>query len=271
MLTLSDYILNKVPLYYTPEKELYYIDFIKAFEKMKIKNGDTILVHSDILSFGKPKFDNFNLFLSVLSKIFIDLVGDKGNVIMPTFSFSFTKNEDYNIQNSPSSVGALTNYFRQIKGAIRTRDPIHSVAIKGLNSREFSIIGNDCFGVNSIYGLLHSIDAKIMTFGTKFADNCFFHYIEQSLNVPYRFNKKFSGFLHDFNRKEKITFNYFVRDLKKNIKSDVSRFNNDLLEKKYLKKEDIGRSSIFCINSKLFFSEGIKALNKDINYFLLKN
>ena len=271
MWSSDDYKANKIHLYSLPEKKIFYSDFIKALKNIGIEQGDTLLVHSDILAFGKPNFVDINTFLSVLSDTFFDCVGPFGTVVMPTFSFSFTKGEDYNLSETPSTVGALTNYFRTIEGVIRTIDPIHSCAIKGPYSSMLSKIGNDTFGNNSIYAHLHKINAKIATFGTKFADNCFFHYIEQKVGVPYRYNKEFEGVMVNGNEKKKLTFNYYVRDIKNNIISDVARFNSDLLEKKYLKKEDIGRSSIFCIDTELFYSEGVKALKKNINYFLSNN
>ena len=51
----------------------------------------------------------------------------------------------------------------------------------------------------------------------KFADNCFFHYIEQKVGVPYRYNKEFEGVMVNGNEKKKLTFNYYVRDIKNNI------------------------------------------------------
>ena len=271
MFSINDYKSDKTYLYDLPEKKIFYSDFIRALKNVGIEEGDTLLVHSDILTFGKPNLDNITTFMKTLSDLFFDCVGNSGTIVMPTFSFSFTKGEDYNLLETPSNVGALTNYFRTIEGVIRTVDPIHSCAIKGPYSSMLSEIGNDTFGNNSIYAHLHKINAKIATFGTKFADNCFFHYIEQKVGVPYRYNKEFEGVMVNGNEKKKLTFNYYVRDIKNNIISDVSRFNFDLLEKKYLKKEDIGRSSIFCIDTELFYSEGVKALKKNINYFLSNN
>ena len=178
MISSSDYKSDKVHLYEAPEKKIFYSDIIYGLINVGIKKGDILLVHSDILAFGRPHYSDINIFFSVLIDAFIETIGPSGTLIMPTFSFSFTNGDDFSVSDSPSLVGALTNHFRKIKGVIRTHDPIHSCAIKGPKSKLLSEISNDTFGDKSIYGHLLDHNAKIATFGTKFADNCFFHFIE---------------------------------------------------------------------------------------------
>ena len=85
----KDYKTNKTCLYRLPDKKLYYNDFQNAIKNVGINQGDTLLVHSDILAFGVPNISNRDIFMSVLIDLFFDALGPTGNLIMPTFSFSF--------------------------------------------------------------------------------------------------------------------------------------------------------------------------------------
>ncbi|MBA46246.1 MAG: hypothetical protein CMB31_06635, partial [Euryarchaeota archaeon] len=60
-ITLSDYKTGKAPLYCSKDYEVNYIDFIKTMYRVGIKEGDTVLLHSDVLTFGKPVFKNLDI------------------------------------------------------------------------------------------------------------------------------------------------------------------------------------------------------------------
>ena len=50
---------------------------------------------------------------------------------VPTFTFSFCNNEPYDVQKTASSMGALNEYIRKLPQAIRSSDPMMSVALLG--------------------------------------------------------------------------------------------------------------------------------------------
>ena len=269
-ITLSDYKTGKAPLYCSKDYEVNYIDFIKTMYRVGLKEGDTVLVHSDVLTFGKPVFKNLDIFFQCLVDLFFEVLTGDGTLIMPTFNYDFPKIKKFNIANTTSVTGALTNYFRKLKGVKRTYDPIHSHAIHGRMQNEYLNIGNETFGRDSVYGKLHSDNAKIMTFGTSFNNNNFFHYIETQKKVHYRYSKTFNGEIIEGSKILNISFEYFVRDLEKNVVTDTSLFVKKMKSNEILKFAKIGHSSISSAQSKAFFDFGSQCLDENIYCFLKK-
>ncbi|MBI2523099.1 aminoglycoside N(3)-acetyltransferase [Candidatus Woesearchaeota archaeon] len=256
------------PLYEHEDQKIYPSHFVKALKDAGINEGDTVFVHSRVSAFGKLlALDKHFLMQSLIGSI-KDAVGIDGTIIMPTFSYSFDKNEAFDADKTQSTVGSLTEFFRKQDDVVRTRHPNHSVAIWGANKYDLSNIGEDTFDENSIFGKLHKLNSKIIFFGAPFQSCTFIHYIEQMHQVPYRHMKKFSGKItvngneHD----EEITFynKYSV------FFSSFSRLEKHLLEKGIMKNAKVGAGNIMAVKCKDLFDEGYNLLDKDI-FFFLKN
>ncbi|EAJ5678338.1 acetyltransferase, partial [Campylobacter lari] len=101
------------------DKKYSNIDLIEAFKKLGIKKGDILCVHSELMKFGIPLLPR-NEFLQTILDCFFEVIDKEGTLIMPTFTYSFCKNEVYDNLNSKSTVGVLTEYFRKWGGVKRT-------------------------------------------------------------------------------------------------------------------------------------------------------
>lgn len=243
-------------------------DVRKALEKIGVKERDIIMVHSDIGTFGKLGTADRDFLLKSLIDALKEVIGPGGTIVMPTFTYSFYKNKPYDIKNSKSTVGVLTEYFRKLNGVSRSAHPTHSVALWG-NKKELLDVGNDTFDRHSIFGKLHKLNAKHVFLGVSFQKSCtFVHYIEQMHGVPYRYMKTFKG---------KITVNNKVKDGSISLyyryfffSNSFLRLENHLLKKGLLKQQNVGNSSISMIDSNSLFDECCKLLDKD-EYYLLKN
>jgi len=262
---------KKQPLYYVnANKKVYFKDVLNKLEKARVKKGDIIFVQSDISVFGKiGEIKDKNIFLDLLLEAFKEAVGKNGTIIMPTFTYSFCKNEPYEKDYTPSTVGVFTEYFRKQKNVTRTNDPIFSVATYGkLKSFFVSDLGKDCFGKNSIFDKLYQKNAKIILFGT--TESTFIHYIEQRCNVPYRFYKSFSGKIINRGKISNAKYDYFVRSLDGSVELDLANLNKHLIDKKIMKKVGLGSGNILSVESRVLFFEGMGALRKN-PYFFFKN
>ena len=175
------------PLYEHDGTKIYRPNFVKALRDAGINNGDMVFVHSKVSAFGKLLAFDKNFLMQSLIDSIKDAVGSDGTIIMPTFSYSFDKNEAFDVNNTQSTVGALTEFFRKRQDVIRTIHPNHSVAIWGNNKYELSKISEDTFDENSIFGKLHKLNGKTVFFGAPFQSCTFIHYIEQMHKVPYRY------------------------------------------------------------------------------------
>ncbi len=105
---------------------------IEQFKAIGIKQGDTLLVHSSLSKIGYldegPK---------TLVDALLEVVGEKGNLLMPTspnnvFQLNYIQNTPFfDVLNSPSKTGAITEYFRTIPGCKRSLHPTEPVSAFG--------------------------------------------------------------------------------------------------------------------------------------------
>ncbi|EJP4488918.1 aminoglycoside N(3)-acetyltransferase, partial [Campylobacter jejuni] len=167
-------------------------DLIDAFYQLGIKRGDILCVHTELFKFGVPLLSR-NEFLQTILNCFFEVIGKEGTLIMPTFTYSFCKNEVYDKINSKTKMGALNEYFRKQTEVKRTNDPIFSFAIKGVKEELFLKDTTSCFGENCVYDMLSKINGKIILLGSKTNGYTFTHFIEEKARVPYRYFKEFQG------------------------------------------------------------------------------
>ncbi|MHB8062985.1 MAG: AAC(3) family N-acetyltransferase [Ruminiclostridium sp.] len=208
-------------------------DITSALIAGGVKQGDTIFIHADVSTIGRLAQANRSLFLGGILTAFKEAVGLQGTIIMPTFTYSFCRGEIYDIKNSPSTVGCLTEYFRNLSEVVRTKDPIFSTAIWGKNAKEYVNVSKNCFGTDSIFDYMHRDNAKIVMFGTPKFPLTHFHYVEQKLNMPYRFIKKFTGIIKNNDEEYSDEVFYFVRKLDEISTSNPRKLQN------YLRSQDV--------------------------------
>ncbi|MFX1500409.1 MAG: AAC(3) family N-acetyltransferase [Promethearchaeota archaeon] len=266
---MSQNNLNESPLFKTEENFIYKSDFITKLKQAGVKKGDCLFIHSDIRFFGKlVEFDE-NILLSSIIDAFKEVVGATGTLIMPTFTYDFSEGRIFDVNNSKSTVGVLTEFFRKLPDVIRTNHPILSVAIWGENKDFFLDISKDSYGKNSIFGKLHKCNAKIVLLGTDRLT--YLHYIEKYIGVPYRYSKEFEGTIINGECEYNDKFIYYVRYLDRNIESNSIPFQKYLLKNGSMKSVIIGNSFIHIIEADLLFREGIKIYRKNPLFFLKKN
>ncbi|AQW81324.1 aminoglycoside N3'-acetyltransferase [Campylobacter pinnipediorum subsp. pinnipediorum] len=244
-------------------------DLLECLYNLGIKRGDYICIHSSIFEFGRALID-YDKLLSNICKVFFDIVGKEGIVMMPTFTYSFCDGDIYDKEKSKSKVGILGEFFRKLKGVYRTDDPIFSFAVYGDKSYEFLKTTDSCFGKNSPYDILVKNNGKIVMFGLKEEGYSFNMYIEQYLKVRYRYFKTFTGIMidNDGNCKDK-SINYYVRDLTIDPKPDRRKRVKVLEENDILKSSKFAGSNICVIDARKNLNLFVDILKKDENYFNL--
>ncbi len=261
---------QSMPLYITEKEKIYSNDILQSLQKVGVQEKDIVFVHSDISIFGKiGDIKNKSEFLRLILQAFKEAVGKEGTIIMPTFSYSFCRNETYDPETSPSRVGALTTCFRKEPDVARTIHPIFSVVIWGEKKRYFnSNLSKDSFDKDSIFGKLHKQNGKILFFGASFQSCTFIHYVEQLYGVPYRYMKTFHGKIRTGKHIYEDDCTYFVRYLDSNVIVDLSKLRNYLEKNDLIKKVTLGEGEIHLVESNALTEEGLKLLKKDIYYFL---
>lgn len=249
------------------DKKYSDIDLIDTFIKLDIKKGDILCVHTELFKLGTPLLPK-NEFLQTILDCFFETIGKEGTLIMPTFTYSFCKNEIYDKINSKSKMGILTEFFRKQEGVKRTNDPIFSFAVKGAKEELFLKSTTSCFGENCVYDILTKENGNIILFGMYNSGYTFSHYIEEIAKVPYRYYKNFSGILIDEkNIKQNVDISYYVRDLNENVNLCAKKQIFILKENKNFDIINFAGSCIVNINSQKYLENTLAYLKKN-PYFL---
>ncbi|MCC5917705.1 MAG: AAC(3) family N-acetyltransferase [Cryomorphaceae bacterium] len=114
-------------------------EIVEVLRQQGIQIGDSVLVHCAMSKIGPlekgPK---------TLVDALITVVGKTGNILMPTspnpaMQLDYIKNlEVFDVENSPSKMGAVTEYFRQLPGVERSWSPTEPVSVLGPDAKWFT-------------------------------------------------------------------------------------------------------------------------------------
>jgi len=192
-------------------------------------------------------------------------IGRGGTLVMPAFSYSFTKGEPFDICNTPSAVGIVAERFRTLPGVRRTSDPIFSFACRGQRAQELCTIPlKECFGAESVLATLHRLNAYIICMGCSLSRATFVHYVETAHGVDYRYKKTFSGTVISPGREaSECSVVYNVRDLTRRSDTDLRRLQKRLADNGKMRTVEVGRSRIMAVTAREFFDTAWKMLDED--------
>ncbi|CAM3484902.1 AAC(3) family N-acetyltransferase [Helicobacter sp. UBA3407] len=241
-------------------------DLKEILQELEITQGDTLLVHTESFRFGIPLLPKA-IFNQTLCQTLIESCGKRGNVILPTFTYSFCQNEPFDLLHSKSKVGNLGDSLLQLGGK-RTSCPIFSCAVFG-DLKEKLRDCKEVLGKESIFDKLLTQNGKILTFGNQYVGYTFIHYLESLANVPYRFDKTFSGiFIDEKGEKMHRSVIYRVRHLGRKSELDYKKIAHFLLDLEILKVLKFGGGEIGIMESQKVAKAVLEVLAKDCEYFL---
>jgi aminoglycoside 3-N-acetyltransferase len=236
-----------------------------ALLSIGVSPGSVVLVHPDaIVAAQFPPMPNEQR-LDLLIEAIEAAIGG-GTLVMPAFSYSFTKGEPFDLCNTPSAVGMVSERFRKQPAVHRTADPIFSFAVRGPRAQELCAIPvNECFGAESVFGALHRLNAHIVDLGCSMSrGGTFVHYVETAHGVDYRYKKVFSGTLISSNgRTSECSVAYSVRDLTRRSDADLRRLQKRLADDGKSRTVEVGRSRIMAVTASDLFDTAWKMLDED--------
>jgi aminoglycoside 3-N-acetyltransferase len=241
-------------------------DVTDALRSVGVASGSVVLVHPDAIVAAQfsPKSNEERLDLLIGA---IDTaIGTRGTLLMPAFSYSFTKGEPFDMRNTPSAVGMVTERFRTRPGVCRSADPIFSFACRGPLAQELCALPvRECFGSESVFAALHRWNALLVDLGCSLSrGGTFVHYVETAHGVDYRYKKTFSGTVVLPNgQTEECSVVYNVRDLTRKSDGDLRRLQNRLVRDGKLRSADVGRSRIIAVTAKDLFDMTWRMLDED--------
>ncbi|MFC4871800.1 AAC(3) family N-acetyltransferase [Negadavirga shengliensis] len=164
--------------------------------KLGISEGDSLLVHASLNAVGR--FQNRT---EVLIDAFLEVLGPDGTLLMPALSYKTVTRENpvFDVRQTPSCVGALTEYFRTMPGVERSIHPTHSVSAIGRRAGWFvedHLEDDTPCGSHSPFAKLKEVNGRVMFLGCGPKPNTSMHAIEELVVPPYLFGDPVVYTLH---------------------------------------------------------------------------
>lgn len=227
-------------------------DIVNALKAIGIKEGNNLFCHSNIGFFGKlEKAKTSKDYYEIFKSAIFEVIGNEGTLVCPTFSYTFCRKHDFDIKNTPGVCGAFSEMMREDKDAFRSEDANFSIVSVGKNAKYFTQKAPEySFGRNSFWDKFLISDGIFCNFNFD-SGSTFIHYVERCLDVPYRWDKGFEGYLVDGKKKEKRIFYHFVYNLEKeNHIPDFTKFDKLAKELNLAKTATLGKGQVLKISAK---------------------
>ncbi len=240
---------------------LTFDDLKREFRELGVEQGDSLLVHSSYKSFGGVEGGPQTVIDALL-----DVLGEEGTLIMPTFNFDFCKGKPWDVRNTPSHMGILTELVRQDPRSKRVFHPIYSFAIIG---RHADFLTREryksSYGENSVFAKLRQLDGKIMVVGLSYNDSMtFFHHVEEMEGVDYRYMKEFTGLVTDEEGNTyEDTFTMLVRDIERGVHTMVDPMGALMEEAGVIQVRKIGEAKVSLMNANEVYEFTAREMRRD--------
>lgn len=198
----------------------------ERWESAGLVKGDIVLIHSNIKrTLVEYRANGIKISPLDILESFLDVIGSKGTLLLPLFNFDFPKGVPFDIRNSKSEMGALTEIGRKYPEAVRTGHPIYSFAIIGHKSSDFLGIDNvSGYSEDSPFGILKRLNGKIGSLDLDDQNSMtFYHHVEEVKQVDYRYYKSFHGaYTNSEGKMKNKKYDLFVRDEERGVMTDVN-------------------------------------------------
>ena len=246
-------------------------DVVRALRAVGLERGETAFVQVGLDALGPmsgaaSSEDRAERLLEALSEV----LGPEGTLLVPTYTFSFCRQEPFDPAETPTEGGPWSpspdflEFVRRRPGAVRSRDPIHSVA--GFGPRAAGLLGNvagTCFGPGSVFARLLEANARIVTLGVGLDEATFRHYVEEVVGVPFRFKKLFTGRIREDGEWKKAGWIYNVRILADAGFPDGHRLREAAERSGKAKVAGLGRGCVAAIDCRSLAAIAEELLRRD--------
>lgn len=161
------------------------------FTDLGIQKGDTLFIHSSFKSLG-PVEDGASTVIAALETA----VGAEGLILMPTFSLLPSREERvaaWDVNKTPSTVGWLTEFFRQMPDTYRSNHYSHAIAARGRDAKAFvsdhrrregyqspwdHYPWGKTYGTHSPMFRAYKANAKLLMLGVDYQTSTYIHLVE---------------------------------------------------------------------------------------------
>lgn len=189
-------------------------DIREALARLGARRGDVVFVHCDLRRLGLVRAADGKIGLLLdapeLLAALRDAVGAEGTIVVPAFSYSWTRGEVFDPAQSPSAMGRFAEHVRGQPDARRSRHPLLSFAACGSEADAVAGADDDFpYGDGSVYAWMVRRDALMLMAGVPYCS--LKDHVEFTERVPYRYVKQFNGTTIDGGTARPGQCHHFVR------------------------------------------------------------
>jgi aminoglycoside 3-N-acetyltransferase len=209
---------------------------LKFIQKAELPHDRILFLHVRLKGLIGPKDDYGQASRELIEKIVQE--AKPKSILVPTYSYSFTKTGVFHRIYSRSEVGRFSEELRLAHGHTRTPEPIFSVVepIGQYLSQITNLSHTEAFGAQSIFSFLERENAIAININLNKFISTQLHYLEHLNKVPYRYDKIFQGVVYyNETRYEAVRYKYYVRSLTENLQWDRPRIASDLEDAEILR------------------------------------
>lgn len=248
-------------------------DLIDGLRRAGLSPSDTVFVHVCLDGLGDLPPEAGGREGEFVTACLREVLGPEGTILVPTYTFSFCRQEPFDVDRTPTEGGpwstspAVLEYVRSMPGSVRSRDPIHSVA--GIGPRAEELLRNvapTCFGAGSVHDRLRAAGGKVCLIGVGLDEASFRHHVEETVGIPGRFKKLFTGQIRENRSTRKQGWIYNVRIMADNFFPDGSRLEKVARETGAVLAAQVGSGEILGIEARRYFDLTAEQLKKDPSF-----
>ncbi len=253
-----------------------YRDIKNTYKEIGISKGMTVSLKTDLRFLGPYDSNSQNDLLEAHFNAISDLIDlSVGTIVVSTATFSLCNTDNvFDILNTPSEMGSLTEYVRTRPGSVRSFHPFTSYAAIGKNANYIcENTGRHSVGPNSPKARLLELDAQYLSIGLPPSRvTMVIHHIEKLMGVPYRYVKEF---IHPVLRNGVVIYEPFylyVRYLECDAEMDLDNkvYPYFYSEGFNTKEKKLGRGRVYSYSMNDFYLSTVKLMTEDI-YACLEN
>src|SRR5690606_18185468 len=162
-------------------------DLVSVMKSMGMQKGSVVFIHSSM-----TEFYNYTGTAEELIHNIIDVIGEDGTLMMPAYPKTQKLNDevDFDVLNSPSGAGYLSEVFRKMPGVKRSINLQHSVCAYGKLAEHFTNehhLSSTAWDQYSPYYKMCENNGLVFSFGLPNMIGTFIHCTESLLKDKYKY------------------------------------------------------------------------------------
>jgi aminoglycoside 3-N-acetyltransferase len=238
-------------------------DIASGFVNLGLGRGDLVTMHSSLKSLGQVA-EGAHTVIDALREV----LGAEGTILMPAFSFSLKAQENpvFDVAETPSCVGAVTEIFRKEYATHRSLHLSHSYSAAGPLAKELTTHPLDITpcGKESPIARFLARGGKILLLGAGYNSCTAFHAIEEKMCVPYMAYVLRTDAAY---RRDGCEYPLPSRTLVRGFSYDFTVLDKDFRDRGVLRETKIGDADVMLLDGRGFSAIVEDKLKNDAGIF----